>query len=86
MTNALAAFVQRDFDSDGSEMEGEAAALHLKKKLARYCLLSWTLCMASISKPLNDKFNTAQQFLEKKLLTQSELNALKVTIKITLNK
>jgi len=78
VSNALAAFIQRDFKCDGSEAEGEAAALELRKKIARYCLLSWTMCLSSICRPLNDKFNTTQQFIDKKLITQSELKALKV--------
>merc|ERR550519_3259108 len=48
ITNVLAAFVQRDFDE--TEVEGAAAALDFRKKIARYCLLSWTMCMSSISK------------------------------------
>ena len=62
ITNVLAAFVQRDFDE--VEVEGAAAALEFRKKIARYCLLSWTLCMSSISKPLNQKLRN----LRKKLL------------------
>jgi len=76
--NALAAFIQRDFKSDGSEAEGEAAALDLRKKIARYCLLSWTMCLSHICKPLHDQFNTAQKFIDKKLITPSELKAMKI--------
>jgi len=54
------------------------AALYFKKTVIRYVLLSWTMCLSRISSPLRSKFFSAQDFIEKNLLTRSEADALKL--------
>ena len=54
------------------------AALHFKKTIIRYALLSWTMCLARISSPFREQFDTVQDYFEKHLLTKREADALKV--------
>ena len=54
------------------------AALHFKKTVIRYALLSWTMCLSRISSPLRNKFPTAEHYMDKHLLTRREADALKV--------
>ena len=54
------------------------AALHFKKTLIRYALLSWTMCLSRISTPLRNQFPTAQHYIDKHLMTRKEAHALKV--------
>ena len=75
ITHAMTGFVQLEFNGD---MEAKEAARELRKKIVRYCLLSWTMCMASISMPLKEKFKDDENFKEKRLITEKELAALKV--------
>jgi hypothetical protein len=56
------------------------AALHFKKTIIRYALLSWTMCLARISSPFQDQFHSVQDYFEKHLLTNREADALKVYI------
>jgi len=72
ITNCMAGFVQLEFQED---IKGKEAALELRKKIARYCLLSWTMCMATISPPLREKFKTGENFIEKGLMTDKEMIA-----------
>jgi len=78
VTNCLAGFVQLEFKDEDEKKRQQAAddALRLKKKIVRYCLLSWTMCLATISPPLKSKFSKADKFVEKKLLKNRELKAL----------
>ena len=48
-----------------------------KQTVARYCLLSWTMCMSMLSPPLYEKFKTPQDFHDHKLLTHEEYIKLK---------
>ena len=77
ITHAMAGFVQLEFNGD---MDAREAARELRKKIVRYCLLSWTMCMASISMPLKEKFKEDENFKEKRLITDKELAALKVIV------
>ena len=72
ITNCLAGFVQLEFHED---FKAKEAALELRKKVARYCLLSWAMCMATISPPLQEKFKTGENFIEKGLVTEKEMIA-----------
>jgi len=74
IANGLAGFVQVEFKDD---LKSKEAALDLRKKIARYCLLSWTMCFSTISIPLQRKFKSGENYLEKGLLTSPELAALK---------
>ena len=47
-----------------------------KSKIARYCLLSWTMCFSGISKPLHIKFTEKDAFIEKGLITKDEWRAI----------
>ena len=80
VTICLAGFVQLEFKDEDEKKRQQAAddALRLKKKIVRYCLLSWTMCLATISPPLKSKFSKADKFVEKKLLKNRELKALQV--------
>ena len=85
ITNCMAGFIQLEFhdkevDEEGNEKVREAA-LDLRKKIARYCLLSWTLCLSSLSRPLGSKFNDEEPYLQKGLITDSEMKIIKVWVK-----
>ena len=86
VTNCLAGFIQLEFKeehSNGQKVEvatARVAARDLKKKIVRYCLLSWTMCLSSFSKPLQKKFNASDAYIKKGLLNKNELNALQVYI------
>ena len=43
--------------------EGKQAVF--KRKIARYCLLSWTMCLTSISSGLKKKFDDERKYIEK---------------------
>ena len=79
ITNVMAGFIQLEFKDD---VKAKDAALELKKKIVRYCLLSWTMCLAVISPPLHEKFKIGENYIEKGLLTEKELLALQVKYKI----
>ena len=49
-----------------------------KKMISRYCLLAWTMCFSTLSRPLRDQYGSVGQLLEKRLLTERELAVLKV--------
>jgi len=76
ITNSLSGFIQIEFKDD---LKSKESALDLKKKIARYCLLSWTMCLAHVSHPLQLKFKTADKYIEKGLITERELRALQGT-------
>ena len=52
--------------------------LEAKKMIARYGLLSWTLCFCTISPVFNRSFKTLQELEEKGLLKGREMSELKV--------
>jgi len=74
ITNSISGFVQLEFEENEKE---KACAAELRKTIVRYCLLSWTMCMTTVSKPLKAKFKTDDDFLRKRLLDARELEALK---------
>ena len=48
-----------------------------EKRIVRYCLLSWTMCLTSVSSSFkNENFKTKEKYIEKGLLTETEYNAL----------
>merc|ERR1719278_1435782 len=53
--------------------EDPEAELELKKKVLRYLNLSWVLSMSRVSSELFSKFPTEAAYLEKKLVTQKEI-------------
>ena len=48
----------------------------LKKTVARYCLLSWAMCMSMVSAPLRKKLDDPKNFNFKHLLTYDEYQEL----------
>ena len=78
LTNYMAGLIQ--LEGDNYDIFN---AVKLKKRLVRYCLLSWTMCLTSISQPFENKMNTSQDYIKKGLINQAELEALKV-IQITI--
>ena len=70
VTNCMAGFVQLEFKDD---MQARSSALDLKKKIVRYCLLSWTMCMSTVSVPVKEKFITEENYTEKGLIKETEL-------------
>ena len=47
-----------------------------QRKILRYCLLSWTMCLTSVSSCFEKEFKEKQNYIEKGLLTETEYNAL----------
>ena len=43
-----------------------------KYKIARYCLLAWTMCLSGLSVPLKNQFPTEREYIKKGLLTIEE--------------
>ena len=51
--------------------------LQFKQTIARYCLLSFTMCMSMISQPLRMKFRKPKEFNQARLLSFEEYDVLK---------
>ena len=67
-----------DEDAVGMEIGTKRISIkQFKKDIARLFLLSWTMCLCRISKPLKQAFPTPKSFSEKMLLTKIEYNQLK---------
>ena len=47
-----------------------------KNKIARYCLLSWTMCLSDMSLKLRSKFKSKKVYLDKGLITIQEYNQI----------
>ena len=58
-------------------VEEDLDVIQFKKTIARYCLLSFTMCMSMISKPLRKKFTKPRDFNRALLLSIEEYNILK---------
>ena len=58
-------------------IEKDLNVIQFKKTIARYCLLSFTMCMSTISKPLRKKFRRPRDFNKALLLSIDEYNILK---------
>ena len=67
-----------DEDAVGMEVGTKCISIkQFKKDIARLFLLSWTMCLCRISKPLKDAFPTPKSLSDKMLLTKTEYNQLK---------
>ena len=53
-----------------------------KQTIARYCLLSWTMCLTSVSSTFKKEFDTEKEYIKKGLMTQKELDMLTMGKKI----
>ena len=69
---------ERTEDAFKGELVSPVGVTEWKRTMARYCLLSWTMCFNTISQPLASKLGTGDQLIEKGLLTKEELAALMV--------
>ena len=58
------------------EKGGDEGLNNFKIKIARYVLLSWTMCLCGISRPLNSKYKEKDAWIEKGLITRKEWEAL----------
>ena len=59
--------------------KGSTSAIQLRKSLLRYCLLSWTLLMSTISPIMKKKYADSaepNELLAKGLITQNEIQKL----------
>ena len=70
---------ERTDDAFKGELVSPGGVTEWKRTVARYCLLSWTMCFNTISQPLASKLGTGDQLIEKGLLTKEELIALVVS-------
>ena len=64
----------------GSSQTSREAGLEFKKRIVRYAHLSWAMCLGRVSSRLAKNLNTAQDFIEKGLLTKNEAAILKVVL------
>ena len=55
---------------------GDEGLNNFKIKIARYVLLSWTMCLCGISRPLNSKYKEKDAWIDKGLITRKEWEAL----------
>ena len=58
------------------EKGGDEGLNNFKIKIARYVLLSWTMCLCGISRPLNSKYKEKDAWIDKGLITRKEWEAL----------
>jgi len=58
------------------ELTSPPAVAEAKKMVARYCLLSWAMCLTTISNSFADTVGTTKALKERGLLTEDELAAL----------
>ena len=59
-------------------LKSPCGVTEIKKIIARYCLLSWTMCFNTFSQRLAEKFGKGEQLKEKRLLTQEEFECLRI--------
>ena len=79
---SMGSFLVSDSEVDEDEVGVEIGRTWIsikrfKKDIARLFLLSWTMCLCRISKPLKDAFPFPKSFNDKKLLTRREFHRLK---------
>jgi hypothetical protein len=55
---------------------GDEGLNKFKTRIARYMILSWTMCIAGMSRPLNSNFKDKDSLIEKGLITKKEWEAL----------
>ena len=58
--------------------KGHESAVTLKKKILRYCLLSWTMVMTQVNKVMFQEYGNDFSAVTKGLCTTEEINKLKV--------
>ena len=56
-----------------------------KRKIARYCLLSWTMCLTSVSTAFKKEFNNKDDYINRGLMTENEFKVLVANLSNTLS-
>jgi hypothetical protein len=56
--------------------EDETKQGQFKRKIARYCLLSWTMCLTSVSSMFKKEFEDEEEYMKKGLMTENEFRML----------
>ena len=72
------AVASREPNLDRLSLTSRSAITEVKKIVARYCLLSWTMCFNTFSQPLAEKFGMGQKLMDRELLTQAEFECLRM--------
>ena len=75
----LGGLVRSDPTAPRHSLTSPGSVLEARKMIARYCVLSWTLCFNTFSTPIRLRFGTARKLVAKGLLRERELRALQVT-------
>ena len=75
----LGGLVTSDPSKPKASLTSPYGALEARKMVARYCLLSWTLCFNTFSTPIRVSFGTPSKLIAKGLLKERELKSLQVT-------
>ena len=63
---------------DRLSLKSPCGVTEIKKIIARYCLLSWTMCFNTFSQRLAEKFGKGEQLEKKGLLTPKEVECLRI--------
>jgi len=74
----LSALTWEDTKVKEEDLTSPAAVAEAKKMVARYCLLSWTMCFNTFSQPLAETCGTAKDLESRGLITKEEIAALQV--------
>ena len=74
----LGGLVRHDPGQAPTAVTSVTGVLEARKMVARYCLLSWTMCYNTFKGPLARDCGTSGQLLERGLLQARELTALQV--------
>ena len=75
----LSALTWEDAKVKEEDLTSPAAVAEAKKMVARYCLLSWTMCFNTFSQPLAETCGTAKDLESRGLITKEEIAALQVS-------
>jgi len=74
----LAGLLTRDQKAAPNSLKSAETVTEVKKMVCRYCLLAWTMCFNSISQPLRKEYGSGRKLIEKKMLRESEKDALRL--------
>ena len=74
----LAGLLTRDPKAAPDSLKSAETVTEVKKMVCRYCLLAWTMCFNSISQPLRKEYGSGRKLMAKKMLTESEKDALRL--------
>ena len=74
----VAGLLTRDPKAAPDSLKSAETVTEVKKMVCRYCLLAWTMCFNSISQPLRKEYGSGRKLIEKKMLRESEKDALRL--------